>query len=297
MKDSVPVIVSGILFIFIHGLALLILKPYEALGMTVFENPDDPSNIIFFFLTLIIFTVVILLIAKYWKKQAIRGIILVSTGYTIFYVLYPLLVLVLGVWSLLFSIIIAFVIIFTLVKHPEWYVIDISGIILGAGIIAILGLSLNILLTISLLLILAIYDAISVYKTKHMIDLADIIVDLKLPVILIIPKTIKYSLLKETRGLKEKLEDEEERSAFFIGLGDVIFPGLLVASIFHNLPDNGLLIALSVMIGTLFGFALLMAPVRKGKPQAGLPYLCGGAIMGYLVSSFLLFGELAGLPF
>jgi presenilin-like A22 family membrane protease len=297
MKDSVPVFVSGILFVFIHGLALLIMKPYEALGMVVFENPDDPSNIIFFFLILIVFTVVILLIAKFWKKQAIRGIILVSTGYTIFYVIYPLLSFALGGWALLSSLVIAFILLLTLVKHPEWYIIDISGIILGAGIIATLGISLNIPLTISLLLILAIYDAISVYKTKHMVDLADIIIDLKLPVLLIIPKTLKYSIIKETKGLKEKLEDEEERSAFFIGLGDVIFPGLLVTSTFHNLSSNSLLVALSVMIGTLFGFTLLMARVLKGKPQAGLPYLCSGAIIGYIVSSFLIFGELVGFTF
>lgn len=49
------------------------------------------------------------------------------------------------------------------------------------------------------------------------------------------------------------------------------------------------------MIGTLVGFAVLMSVVIKGKPQAGLPYLCSGAILGYLVSSLLLFGELAGL--
>ena len=53
--------------------------------------------------------------------------------------------------------------------------------------------------------------------------------------------------------------------------------------------------ALSVILGTLFGFALLMVSVVKGKPQAGLPYLCSGAILGYLVSSYLLFGGLVGL--
>jgi len=54
---------------------------------------------------------------------------------------------------------------------------------------------------------------------------------------------------------------------------------------------------LSVMLGTLVGFAVLMRAVMKGKPQAGLPYLCSGAILGYLVSSYLLFGELVGLTF
>jgi presenilin-like A22 family membrane protease len=38
-----------------------------------------------------------------------------------------------------------------------------------------------------------------------------------------------------------------------------------------------------------------MKAVIKGKPQAGLPFLCGGAILGYLLSSYMLFGTLAGL--
>jgi presenilin-like A22 family membrane protease len=150
---------------------------------------------------------------------------------------------------------------------------------------------------IALLVVLAIYDAISVYRTKHMIDLADTVLDLKLPVILVIPKIRKYSLFRDTRSLKEKLEGGEERDAFFMGLGDVIIPGFLVASTFHNITTNGLLVALSVMLGTLFGFAVLITFVVKGKPQAGLPYLCSGAILGYLVSSYILFGELVGLTF
>ena len=71
----------------------------------------------------------------------------------------------------------------------------------------------------------------------------------------------------------------------------------MVASTFHNIAGNGLLVALSVMFGTLFGFAVLMISVVKGKPQAGLPYLCSGAILGYLVSSYIIFGELVGLTF
>ena len=128
-----------------------------------------------------------------------------------------------------------------------------------------------------------------------MIDLADAVMDLQLPVMIVIPKIRRYSLLKETKGLKEKLEEKEEREAFFLGLGDIVFPGILVVSAFQNIPENSLLVALSVMIGTLLGFVVLMTVVIKGKPQAGLPYLCTGAILGYILSSYLLFGKLAGL--
>jgi len=298
MKDVFPVFLMGGVFVLIHGLALLVIRPFKAADMVVFDNPNDPMNIVYFFLTLLVFTVVILLIAKSWKKQLIQVIVLGATGFTAFYMFYPLLAIVVPeVWSLFLSITAVAILVITLVKYPEWYVIDICCIIIGVGAIGMLGISLSIFLVIVLLIVLAIYDALSVYTTKHMIDLADTVLDLKLPVILVIPKMRKYSLLKETKSLKEKLKDEEERNAFFMGLGDIIIPGFLVASTFHNVPSNGLLVALSVMLGTLFGFTLLMTSVIKGKPQAGLPYLCSGAILGYLISSYILFGELVSLTF
>jgi len=128
-----------------------------------------------------------------------------------------------------------------------------------------------------------------------MIDLADTVLDLKLPVILLIPKSPRYSALRETKSLKQKLKEGEEREASFMGLGDIVIPGTLVVSTFYNLSSNGLLIAVSVMIGTLFGFIVLARALMKGKPQPGLPYLCSGAILGYVVSSYLLFGGLVGL--
>lgn len=298
MKDEFPIFLMGGLFVLIYSLALLVIGPFEAAGLVVFENPNDPMNLVYFILPLIGFTAVLLLIAKFWKKQIVQGIILGATGYLTFYVLYLLFSAALSeVGALVFSIMAAIILIIILVKYPEWYVIDVCGTLVGLGVIVMLGISLNIFPAIILLIALAVYDAISVYKTKHMIDLAGIVLDLKLPVILVIPKIRKYSLIKDTKSLKEKLKAGEERDAFFMGLGDVIMPGILVVSTFHNLTSNGLPIALSVMLGTILGFMLLMASVIKGKPQAGLPYLCSGAIMGYLVSSYLLYGELIGLTF
>lgn len=298
MRDIFPGFLMGGLFVLVHGLALLVVGPFEAADMGAFENPNDPMNLVFFFLIMLLFTAAILLIAKFWKKRVIQGIILWATGFTAFYVFYPLLSFAVPeVWSFFLSATAAAVLVITLLKYPEWHVIDTCGIIIGAGAIALLGISLSIFLVIVLLVGLAIYDAMSVYKTKHMIDLADTVLDLKLPVLLVVPKIRKYSLVKETKSLKEKLKHGEKRDAFFMGLGDVVMPGVLVASAFHNITSNGLIIALSVMLGTLLGFTVLMAVVIRGKPQAGLPFLCSGAILGYIVSSYILFGELAGLTF
>lgn len=291
-----PMFLMGGLFVVIHSLSMLITKPFEDTGLNAFDNPNDPMNLLVFFAIMLVVTVTILLIAKFWKKQFIQVIILGSIAYTSFIVFYIILSFVVTAnLALLLSVIAAAILIVALVKYPEWYILDLTGIIVGVGAIGIFGISLSIFLVIVLLIGLSIYDAISVYKTKHMIDLADAVMDLRLPVMLVVPKVRTYSLLKETKGLKEKLEDKEEREAFFLGLGDIVMPGILVVAALQNIPDNGLLIALSVMIGTLIGFAVLMSVVIKGKPQAGLPYLCSGAILGYVVSSYLLFGELAGL--
>jgi presenilin-like A22 family membrane protease len=291
-----PMLLMGGLFVIIHLLSLLIAKPFEDTGLDVFDNPNAPENLIVFFVIMLTVTLTILLIAKYWKKQFIQIIILGSIAYTSFFVFYPLLIFAVPYpLSLLLSLAATAALVVALIKFPEWYIINLCGIVVGVGAIGIFGISLSIFLVIVMLIGLAIYDAISVYKTKHMIDLADAVMDLKLPVMMVVPKTRTYSMLKETKGLKEKLEDQEEREAFFMGLGDIVMPGILVVSSYYNIPDNGLLIALSVMIGTLVGFAVLMSVVIKGKPQAGLPYLCSGAILGYVISSLLLTGGLAGL--
>ena len=46
------------------------------------------------------------------------------------------------------------------------------------------------------------------------------------------------------------------------------------------------------MVGSLAGFFILMIYVLSGRPQAGLPLLNGGAILGYFVGAFLFAGEL-----
>jgi len=313
-KEFFPIVLMGSLFVLIHGLALLVTQPFKAAGIEpAFEDINDPMNIVYIFAILIVFTLVILLISKFWKKQVIQVLILGAIGYTSLYVIYPLISLIKPISygivvyisesayipitiPLILSIVFAISLVYILYRYPEWYIIDLTGIIIGAGAIAIFGMSLSVVLVIILLIVLAIYDAISVYKTKHMIDLADTVMDLKLPVLLVVPKIKNYSLIKETKRLKEKLKEGEERDAFFMGLGDIVMPGILVASVYNNIP-NSLLLSIGIIIGTLIGFSILMIFVMRGKPQAGLPLLCGGAICGYLISSLIIFGELRGLSF
>jgi presenilin-like A22 family membrane protease len=291
--ELLPVAIMAGFFILIPGLSLLLTNLFAQQGLQAFQNTTDPLNLVIIFAIILGMTLVILLIARFWKKQVIHAIILFAVGYTTFYVLLPILNFLPGITTYIAALIIAVLIVIALWRYPEWWVIDLSGIIVGAGAIAIFGISLSIFLVILLLIGLAIYDAISVYKTKHMIDLADTVMDLKLPVLLVVPKIPGYSLIKETRRLKEQIAEGTKRDAFFMGLGDVVMPGILIAAVFfttHDLP-----VSLAVMLGTILGFGVLMLFVIKGKPQAGLPLLNTGAILGYVASSLALHGYLVGL--
>lgn len=290
--DVLPILVMAGLFVVVDLLAFLVTGPFEAANIVAFENPSDPFNIAYFFIIMLVFTVIILIIIKLGKTQAVRIIFLGATTLLSIYVFYPLILklVVSSLASLALSITAASFLIVALVKKPEWYVINAIAILTGVGAIAMLGISLDIWIIIVLLIVMAAYDAFSVYKTKHMIDLADNVMDLKLPVLFVIPKRRGYSLLKERKRLKQKLKDKEKREAYFLGVGDIVFPGILAVAAFHNLANNGLAIALSVLTGTIAGFIALMTFVIKGNPQAGLPFLCSGAIIGYLVGAHMLFG-------
>jgi presenilin-like A22 family membrane protease len=174
--------------------------------------------------------------------------------------------------------------------YPEWYVIDALGILIASGVASIFGRSLDYWLVVILLIILAVYDAISVYKTKHMITLAEGVIDLKTPILFVVPKKRDYSFIKEGIG---KLSEGGERSAFIMGMGDLIMPSILVVSAnvfiegyrilgFINLP------ALGAIVGSLAGLGMLLYFVNSGRPQAGLPPLNGGTIIGFAVGLGLM---------
>ncbi len=288
----VPILFMGGLFVFVDFLAFLVAGPFEDVGAVAFENPGDPLNLLFFVVVLVVFTAVILLIIRFRKKQALRLIFLGAATLLIFYVLYPVLFIFVAndVLALGLSMVGAAFLLVLLVKKPEWYVIDAVALLIGVGAVAMIGISLDVWIVIVLLIVMAVYDALSVYKTKHMIDLADSVMGLNLPVMFVVPKRRRYSLLEKRKGLKEKLESGEGREAYFLGVGDVVFPGILAVAAFHNLINDGLVMAVSVLAGTLLGFVVLTAYVIKGKPQAGLPFLCSGAVLAYMVAGFLLFG-------
>jgi presenilin-like A22 family membrane protease len=260
--------------------------PVQASGIVAFEDPGSMANPVIFIAIMLTFTALLLVLIRFDLKKVIAAVIGISIFLTFIYIYLAIVYALAGetdpatVVALVLSVLSTVL----LYKYPEWYVIDALGILIGAGVSAIFGASLDILPVIILLILLAIYDAISVYKTRHMITLAEGVIDLKTPILFVVPKRRDYSFIRDGIG---KLADGGERAAFIIGMGDMIMPSILVvsANVFLkgwrlggmiNLP------ALGAIVGSLAGLVVLLYFVMSGKPQAGLPPLNGGTILGFL---------------
>ena len=189
--------------------------------------------------------------------------------------------------------------------HSEWYVVNTVGILVGSGVIVMLGVSFVPTLIMIFMIAAAVYDAWAVYKSKHMLDLADTMMNLNLPILLVAPQDSDYSMRTERTTVHDVEEDVEEverevprervvaksNDAMLMGLGDVIFPGMLVLSTLQYISgDNGLIMAMTTLVGSLIGYSILMYYVGKGQAQAGLPLLNGGAILGYIVGGLFTIG-------
>lgn len=256
-----------------------------------FENPESMWNPIYFFVTIMIFTALILIVFKFGGDKLVYFVMLAAVAVTIYYVMVALEALIYSfmegvsvqIYSLMqlvqpysvLPLVLTIILTLLLYKYPEWYVLDATGVIIAGGATAIFGVSLGIVPVLLLMIMLAVYDAIAVYKTKHMVSLAESIVDLRVPILFVLPRKRKFSLLKNG--------DMDE--AFYMGLGDAIIPSILVVAAFVNFTSAAP--ALGTVIGILVGYTALTRLAGRGTPHAGLPLLNSGAIIGFVVGVLL----------
>jgi presenilin-like A22 family membrane protease len=299
------------LYIGAQLIGLALANPFRSEGLATTSNPQSPTEPVVILLVIILAPLLILLFAR--RKgglEAIRQVVLVGIAAALYITLFATFSLAPGAFAvppyssevvlvpaLALAAMASAGLYLALLVEPQWYIVDLAGFAAGGALIAILGISFGLLPAIILLSALMLYDAIAVYRTKHMVSLADAVTDMKLPILMVMPDSASFDYphaapLREQRG-----KPVEERGALFMGLGDVVIPGTLVVSAFVWLPTAphllgvgaNLVIALAVLAGSLVGYAVLMRRVAGGNPQAGLPFLNGGAIAAYLLCYLLVF--------
>lgn len=299
------------LFLVVQLGALALLEPFSQSDRQAVDDPESPTNSLIYFAAILVGTGVMLAAFRYGFEWLIRGLVVLLSAFLTWVVLAELLPASVSMAALPAGIAVGV----ALLAYPEWYVIDAAGVVMGAGAAGLFGVSFGLLPAIVLLVVLAIYDAISVYRTRHMLSLAEGVMDLKIPVVLVVPTSLSYTYLdgESAEGVFDPEDGDTgddlharsgeldadldpadpERDALFVGLGDAVIPTILVASaaVFVDsgtLAVPGLTVNLAAVggiAGTLAGLLVLLVLVLRGRPHAGLPLLNGGAIAGYLAGA------------
>jgi presenilin-like A22 family membrane protease len=190
------------IFLVVQLGALALVEPFKQEGHQVVEDTGDPTISIVYLVAIIVVTGLMLLAMKYGGDSLLRLVIIFAGAYIGLYVFQVLVPSTISVtvdgesinvlaWAGALALGVA------LYAYPEWYVIDSAGIIMGIGAAGLFGVNFGILPALVLLAILAVYDAISVYGTEHMLTLASGAMDMRVPVVFVIPLSLSYSFLEQ----------------------------------------------------------------------------------------------------
>jgi len=201
-----------VIFLCVQLGALALVGPFESAGYQPVENPDDPVNSVVYIAAILVMTGVMLLIIKFGLEWILRALMVFAAAYISLFLLRvvipPVVVVPVGGFGInLLAWLAGIAVGLGLWLYPEWYVVDAAGVLMGAAAAGLFGISFGILPALVLLVVLAVYDAISVYGTEHMLTLASGVMDLKVPIVLVVPLSLSYSYLDAE--MPDPVADEE----------------------------------------------------------------------------------------
>jgi presenilin-like A22 family membrane protease len=156
---------------------------------------------------------------------------------------------------------------------------DVAVAIGIAGLSAMLGMSLTPLIACAALALLSVYDIVSVYRTRHMVSLADNMLSSGAVFGFLVPARLSGFFLSRRKAL-------DSRQVMMLGSGDIGLPLLLVASTVSQSLVGAIIVAAFTLVG-LSVMHWLFSHQRERLPMAALPPIAMFAILGYVTAILL----------
>ena len=247
-------------------------NPYVS-GLVVTSDADEPANALLFIGYILFGALLMIVLMRKFKFTPLVFILmefmLIATSSSI--VFYALLRNVLG-YGESTGLAIAIALAFAAAKSRFPQLKNAAAVLATAGVGVIFGISLGLVPLIMFLILLSVYDFLSVFATKHMVEMADFIIKRDLAF------TVTARAPPAKPGAKEQRID--------LGTGDMIAPIMLEVSAWSLSPVASAL----VFAGAVVSLGLFLTLVWKKKMV--LPAL-PPIVLGMIV--FLTLGFVAGL--
>jgi presenilin-like A22 family membrane protease len=136
-----------------------------------------------------------------------------------------------------------------------------------AGLGGVFGWSFSPTTAVILLVTFSVYDIIAVYKTKHMVKMAQNMVE----------SGAVFGLI---------ITSKKPRDLVILGSGDILLPLILASSVATTSVIDALTVSAFAAVG-LFVTHLIFSNQKTRKPMAALPPIATLAVIGYLVAVLL----------
>ncbi len=260
-----------ILFLISNLLGLLSasqLLTTQVVEETVITN-SNPISGLYFFLSLMVATAIILILYKFKVNFLIKGwfyLALFSTTFLFFG----------SFFSFIIAVLLAISAVLIRIFVKSLFVQNLICVCAFAGAGSFFGVTVGVIPSLVIIMLLSVYDIIAVHFTKHMVSLAK--------------SGFKTNTLmafmyhkKKTKESKRSQKSEKGKIGTEVGVlggGDIIIPMIFSISIFRVF---GLWASISSILVSALFLSFLMFRAKKGKVYPGLPAVCSGALIGFLI--------------
>jgi len=257
---------------------------------------DEPTpNFLSIIFAFVLAFAIIFVLMKYKWKIVIRLwfflVVSLALGISINAILRYTSLMNISIVAIAIAVPLAFVKIF----NPNFYIHNLTELLIYPGIAAVFVPILTPVSAIILLVLISIYDMWAVWKSGIMQKMAKFqMEELKIFGGLMIPSASK-KVRDQIKRIKQKYKGKKipakikkkkyKVNLAILGGGDIVFP-IIAAGVF--LRTFGLIPALFVIAGAFMALTYLFFITKKGKAYPAMPYITTGIFIGIILAKLLI---------
>lgn len=195
------------------------------------------------------------------------------------------------------------------VYKPNIFIQNITEVLMYAGIAVLIAPHMNVLVGFIVLILFSVYDMYAVWKSKHMVKMAEFTskADVFPGLVLTYSKKDSKLLLKHAKQKSPDIKGEGNAKTGILGGGDVVFPllftGIVMLSLIKPELSGGQLFQLvdtaipkseaffysMIIVGTsVLSLAGLFIFGKKDRFYPAMPFLTAGCLLGYVILALII---------
>ncbi len=268
----------------------------EHMDTAIGERPqlEGPSTFVYMIIAILIGTGLILLLIR------IRKIRIWKAMY--FFAVWMTCTVTIGVFiDPTVALAICFILAVLKLYRPNPWTHNIIELFIYAGIAVIFVPLLDIFWMVVLLFVISGYDMIAVWKSKHMVTMAEFQTKSSAfaGIVLGYQRKIRESIGKKAGKASGKVMERVESKTAVLGGGDIAFPLLFAGVIMDDLirvqgfaKTTAFLVSLIIPVVVMTALFLLFFKAKKDRYYPAMPFITIGCLAGYglmLLANFLIF--------